>query len=55
MRYNAVEVDKIEKDGTIPQASNVASAVPIPKVLKNESPISSKMGLLFYLNHERQL
>jgi hypothetical protein len=48
-------MDKIEKDGTIPHASHVAKAVPIPKVLKNESPILSKMGLLFYLNHERQL
>jgi hypothetical protein len=40
-------MDKIEEDGTTPHTSLVAKLVPIPKVLRNKSPIFRKMGFLF--------
>jgi hypothetical protein len=50
VRYNAVSIDKIEKDGTTPHTSHVAKLVPIPKVLRNKSPIFCNMGFLFCPN-----
>ena len=47
VRYNAVSMDKKEKDGIIPHRLNLANYMPIPRVLMIKASLFLMTGPLF--------